>query len=79
MAAVPVRLHYPAEGHEAELNEGLEAIADAEDEPVAPVEQLMHGVGELFAPEEGVDKLAAAVGLVAAGEAAGDDQHLAAS
>ena len=46
---------------------------------VAPVKQLMDGVGELFAAEEGVDKLAAPVRLVAAGEAAGYDQHLAAA
>ena len=77
--AAAVRLHDAAEGHEAELYKRLEAVADAQREAVALVKQLVDGVGELFAAEEGVDEFAAPVRLVAAGEAAGYDQHLAAA
>ncbi len=72
-------IHVPdlAERHQAQLDEGLEAVADAQHEAVPVLEQVVGGVGHLRVAEEGSDELAGAVGLVAAGEAAGQEDDLA--
>ena len=68
-----------AVGHQAQLDEGLEAVADAQHQAVALLQQLAHRLGDGGAAEEGGDELGAAVRLVAAGEAAGQHDDLAAS
>ena len=65
-----------AVGHKAELDERLEAVADAEHQAVALAEQFMDGVLDARAAQEGGDELARAVRLVAAREAARDNDHL---
>ena len=66
-----------AVGYQPQLDQGLEAIANAAHQAV-PVLQQPHDLlldGRI--PEEGGDELGGAVGLVAAGEAAGNEDHLA--
>ena len=65
-----------AVGHQTQLDEGLEAVADAQHQSVPVFQQLHGGVGHLGVAEEGGDELGGAVGLVAAGEAAGDEDDL---
>ena len=72
-----VRVPDLAVGHQAQLDEGLEAVADAKHEAVPVLQQVHDRVGDLAVAEEGGDELAGAVGLVAAGEAAGDEDDLA--
>ena len=74
--AVLVRVHDPAVGHEAELDERLEAVADAGHESAALVEEARDRVLHRAAAEEGRDELARAVRLVAAGEAARQEDDL---
>ena len=64
-----------AVGDEAELDEGLEAVADADGEAVAFVEELLDGFRDARVAERGGDELAGAVRFVAGGETAreGDD------
>ncbi len=66
-----------AVGHEAELHQRLEAVADAQHQAIAVLEQVAHGFGDLGRAEERRDELGGAIGLVAAGEAAGDHDDLA--
>ncbi len=66
-------------GHQPQLDEGLEAVADAQHQAVPVLKQVVDRVGQPGVAEEGGDELAGAVGLVAAGEAAGQDHHLAAA
>lgn len=68
-----------AVGNQAELDQGLEAIADAEHEAVALLEQLHDGVGNLRVAKDAGDELGAAFGLVAGAEAAGEHDNLAAA
>ena len=72
-----IRLGDPAVGHQAQLDERLEAVADAGHEAVALLQERLHRFLHRLAPEEGRDELARAVGLVAGGEAAGEEDHLA--
>ena len=60
--------------HQTQFDQGLEAVADAQHQAVALLQQTAHCLGDRRAAEEGGDELGAAVRLVAAGEAAG--QHL---
>ena len=73
-----VLVHGPdlAVGHQSQLDQGLEAVADAQHQAVPVFEQVVDRVGEPGIAEEGADELGGAVGLVAAGEAAGQDDHL---
>ena len=63
--------------HQAQLHERLEAVADAQHQAVAVEQQVAHGLGDLGGAEEGRDELRRTVGLVAAGEAAGQHDDLA--
>ena len=64
-------------GHQTELDQGLEAVADAQHQTIAGLEQVADGLGDLGGAEERRDELGGAVGLVAAREAAGDHDDLA--
>ena len=75
--AVLVRVPDFAVGHQPQLDEGLEAVADAQGQAIPVLEEVHDRLGGLRAPEEGGDELAGAVGLVAAGEAAGEEENLA--
>ena len=61
---------------EAGLDEGLEAVADAEREAVAVLEQLHDGITHNGRLDDRCDELAGTIGLVAGGEAAGDHEDL---
>ena len=61
---------------EAGLDEGLEAVADAERETVARLEQLHDGVTDDGGLDDGGDELARAVRFVTRGEATGDHEDL---
>ena len=66
-----------AVGHQAELDQGLEAVADAQHQAIAGLEQVADCLGDLGSAEERRDELGRAVGRVAAREAAGDHDDLA--
>ena len=66
-----------AEGHQAQLDEGLETVADAQDEAVAVLQQVAHRFSHFGGAEEGRDELGGAVGLVAARKAARNHEDLA--
>ena len=66
-------------GDQPQLDQRLEAIADAQHQPVPVFQQVMNRVGELGVTQEGDDELGRAVRLVSAGEAAGENHHLAAA
>ena len=61
---------------ETELDECLEAVADTEDKAVAGIEQVGDRLSDLRVAEGGGNKLAGALRLVAAGEAARDHDDL---
>jgi hypothetical protein len=63
-------------GDEAGFDEGLEAVADAEDEAVAVLEQVHDGIGHARAADDGGDEFGGAVGFVAGAEAAGEHEDL---
>ena len=65
-----------AVGHQAQLDERLEAVADAQGQAVALVQQTVDGVGHRRVAEEGRNELGGAVRLVAAGETARQHQNL---
>ncbi len=69
--------HDVAVWHQAELDQRLEAVADAEHQTITVVQQVAHGLSHGRGPEERGDELGGAVRLVAAGEAAGDHDDLA--
>ena len=71
-----VRLADLAIRHQPQLDERLEAVADAAHQPVASLEQLHHALADGGVAEEGGDELAGAVRLVAAGETAGNKDDL---
>ncbi len=73
-----VRVHHGklARRQEAGLHQRLEAVADAADQAFPGADQLVDGVHHRPAAQEGGDELAGAVRLIAAGEAAGDKEHL---
>ena len=75
--AVGIGIHDLAVGHKAELDERLEAVAHAEHQSVALFEEVRDLLLDRGVAEERRDELGTAVGLVAAGEAAGDDDDLA--
>ena len=66
-----------AVGHQTQLDQGLEAVADAQHQTVAVLQQVADRLGDRRAAEEGGDELGAAVRLVAAGETAGQHHDLA--
>ena len=68
-----------AVGHKAEFDEGLEAVADAEHQAVALLQEFHHGIGNVRIAEDAGDELGAAFGLVACREAAGNHNDLAAA
>ena len=68
-----------AVGHQAQLNQGLEAVADAQHQAVPGFQQIGDSLGDAGVAEGGGDELAAAFGLVAAGEAAGQHDDLGAA
>ena len=74
--AVFIRVDDSAEGDQAELDQRLEAVADAEDQTAAHVEQIGHAVPDFRIADKGGYKLAGAVRLVAAGKTAGQEEHL---
>ena len=61
-----------AVGHQTQLDQRLEAVADTQHQTVAVVQMGGDLFLDLGVAEEGGDELGGAVGLVAAGEAAGD-------
>ena len=69
--------HDVAVRHQAQLDERLEAVADAEHQTIAVLQQVAHGLGDGRRAEERGDELGGAVRLVAAGEAARDHDDLA--
>ncbi|MBQ5902782.1 MAG: V-type ATP synthase subunit A, partial [Alistipes sp.] len=62
-----------AVGYQAQLDQCLEAVADTAHQTVAVVQQLFNLLLDSGVAEESSDELCGAVGLVAAGEAAGDE------
>ena len=74
---ISVGVHDLAIGNETELDERLEAVAHAEHQTVALFEEVRDLLLDRGVAEERRDELGTAVGLVAAGEAAGDDDDLA--
>ena len=62
--------------HEAELDQSLEAVADAHGKTVSHMKELVHGLHELLIPEYGGDKFAAAVRFITSGEAAREHDDL---
>ena len=74
--AAGVGLNDLAVWDKAELDQRLEAVADAAHQAVAVFEQLHHRFGDLRVAEEGDDELGGTFRLVAAGEAAGDGDDL---
>ena len=66
-----------AERHQPQLHQRLKAVADAEHEPVAVLEQVAHRFGHGRSAEERRDEFSGAVGFIAAGEAAGKHDDLA--
>ena len=65
-----------AVGDQAQLDESLEAVADAQGQAVALVQQAVDGIGHSGGAEERRDELGGAVRLVTAGEAARQHQDL---
>ena len=64
------------EGHQTQLDESLEAVADTQHQTVAVIQQVSHLGLDGGIAEEGGNELGGAVGLVAAREAAGDEDHI---
>ena len=62
--------------HQAQLDECLEAVADAQHKAVAGLQQVANRLGDLGCAEERGDELGGTVWLVAAGEAARDHDDL---
>ncbi len=71
--------HDVAVRHKTQLDEGLEAVADAEHEAIAVLEQIAHGLSDRGRAEERGDELRRTIRLVAARETAGDHDDLAAA
>ena len=69
--------HDVAVRHQTQLDERLEAVADAEHQAVAVLQQVTHGLGDGRRAEERGDELGGTVRLVAAGEAARNHHDLA--
>ena len=69
--------HDIAVRHQAELDQSLETIADAEHQAIAVVQQVTHRFGDGRSAEERGDELGGAIRLVAAGEAARNHNDLA--
>ena len=65
-----------AVGHQAQLDQCLEAVADTAHQTVATFQQIGHLFLDRCAAEEGGNKLTGSVGLVAAGESAGHKDDL---
>ena len=63
--------------NKAQLDECLEAVADAQHKAIALLEKLADSLGNLRSAEEGADKLSRSVWLVSAGEAAWNHDNLA--
>lgn len=68
------------EGHvfaeEAGFDEGLEAVADAEDEALAVLVEVGDGIGDLGVAQDGGDEFGGAIGFVAGAEATGEHENL---
>ena len=69
-------IHNAAVGHQSQLDQRLETVADAQHQAIAVVQQVSHSVRNPGAAEHGGDKFTGTVRLVAAGEAAGKHNHL---
>ena len=65
-------------GDEAGFDEGLEAIADSEDEAIAVLEKVHDGVGDAGTTQDGGDEFSGACGFVSGAESTrdGDDLRL---
>ena len=68
-----------AVGYEAELDQSLEAVADAQHESVALGEELHNGLGDARVAEDAGDELGGAFGFVTRRETAGNHDNLAAT
>ena len=66
-------------GHQPQLHQGLEPVADAQHQSVPIFQQVMHRVRQLGVAQEGHDEFGRAVRLIAAGETAGENDHLTAA
>ena len=66
-----------AEGNQTQFHQCLEAVADTQHQAIPLAQQIFHFLGNQGVAEEAGNELAAAVGFVAAGEAAGDHDDLA--
>ena len=60
----------------AAFDEGLKAVADAQDKAVA-LQESVEGIGDFRMTQDGGDVFAGAVGFIAGGEASGDAEYLA--
>ena len=69
-------IHDLAEGHQTQLNERLEPVADTQHQTVPLLQQSVHFILDPGVPEECGNELAAAVRLIAAAEAAGQHDNL---
>ena len=65
-----------AVGNEAGFDEGLEAVADAENQAIPVLKEIHDGVGHTRAADNGGDEFRGAIGFVASAEAAGKHQDL---
>ena len=66
-----------AVGDEAGFDQCLEAVADAEDESVAMMDQVHDCFGDFRAADDGSDEFCRAIGFVAGAESAGEHEDLA--
>lgn len=74
--AVLVRVDYFSVGDKTELYQCLEAVADSAHETIPVFDQVGNSLFYRGISEERRDEFAASVGLIAAGEASGDEYHL---
>ena len=73
---VLVCVHNLTKGYKTKLDECLEAVTDTAHKTIAILEKLVYLLGNCLVSEECCDELTGAVGLVTAGETAGDEYHL---
>ncbi len=75
--AAPVHRADVTVGEKSQLHEGLEAVADAQDEAVVLVEKDVDSFGDLWRTEERCDELCGAIRFVASRKSSGNHEDLA--
>lgn len=65
-----------AVGDEAGFNECLESVADTEHESIAVMNEIMDGIADAWATEDGGDEFTGAIRLIASGESTWQHEDL---